>query len=161
MAFFLYTKGSVGPSYAYRGRVQNSQSFGKTEVLMSMYICIACRCVVWRDMRLAPCRWRFGAVRGGGRRLRDDVPSVLSCPIVSLYVRATLVHEVIAIYRGALTLCQLPFVHEVVAFYLDKMDTMRNGSVSGSDVVLHASESHRGSVGAHVVFMTCQNVCVA
>ena len=149
LSIFLYANRSVGPSCTYRGRVQNSKSSGNTQVLMFMYFCIACRCVVWRDMRLAPCRWRFGAVRRGGRRLRNDVPSGLSCPIVSLYLRATFVHEVIAICRGALTHSHLPFVHKVVAIYLDKMDIIRNGSVSGPDVVLHASETDGGLAGAH------------
>ena len=56
-----------------------------------------------RDMRLALSRWRFGAVRGGGRRWRDEVPSVLSCATLYLYIGKTFVHEVIAIYRRALT----------------------------------------------------------
>ena len=56
-----------------------------------------------RDMQLALYRWRFGAVREGGRRWRDDVPSVLSCPIIFVYIRATFFHEVLAICRRALT----------------------------------------------------------
>jgi len=55
-----------------------------------------------RDMQLALYCWRFGAVRRGGRRWRDDVPSVLSCPIIFVYIRPTFVHEVLAIYRRAL-----------------------------------------------------------
>jgi len=81
-----------------------------------------CRDVVWRDMQLALCHWRFGAVRGGGRRWRDDVPSVLSCPIIFVYIRPTFVHEVLAIYRRA-----LPFT---------STNIIRNGSFSGLDVNL-------------------------
>ena len=104
-----------------------------------------------RDMQLALCRWGFGAVHGRGRRWRDNVLSVLSCPIIFVYIRPTFVHEVIAICRRAMTHTHAPLLQEVIAIYLDKRNIIRNGSVSGPDVVLHASETDRGLAGTHTL----------